>query len=137
MLYQNDTFDDPDGAVNVCVTFESPIVGLALPSNTAWLPECTPVDTIDVVPVRVHPVKSPVSNPPLTIAVGGGVPDGLALGLGDGDIASFGDHWSPATIADGPTESPASSATSLVLNAVPSRFVCGYTFFGSPPEWLL
>ena len=45
--------------------------------------------------------------------------------------------WSPAAIADGPTESPASSATSLVVYGVPSSFVCGYTFCGLPPEWLL
>src|SRR5215471_8525663 len=70
MLYQNDSWLAPDGAVNVCDTFESPLVGDVEPNITARPPECTGDDTIAVVPVppRVQPVKSPVSNPPLTIA---------------------------------------------------------------------
>jgi hypothetical protein len=68
-LYQNDNWVAPDGAVNVCATFESPFVGLVLPNNTARDPECTGLDTTLVVPDRVQPVKSPVSNPPLTITL--------------------------------------------------------------------
>src|SRR6185312_10626555 len=48
--------------------------------------------------------------------------------------------WSPAAIAAGPTESPASSAcvsvspSPSVVRLVQFRLVCGYTFSGFPPD---
>src|SRR5213082_1112721 len=98
MLYQNDTAVAPDGAVKVWLTFESPLVGLALPSSTACVPECTGPVTIEVVPVRVQPVKSPVSKPPLTTGLGGGpalyvaVYVASAVGVTTWDCAPPSDH---------------------------------------------
>jgi hypothetical protein len=58
-----------DGAVNVCAAVESPFVGEVDPSRAAYMPEWAPVDTMLVVPVVVHPLKVPVSNPPFVMPV--------------------------------------------------------------------
>src|SRR5437588_12753538 len=68
-LYQRVSGPVGLGAVNVCATVLSPLVGELPPTIAVYVPEWEAVE-IDVVPVRVHPVKSPVSNPPLVTPAG-------------------------------------------------------------------
>jgi hypothetical protein len=65
MRYQNESVPPPVGTVNVwasVLVFEGDVE----PTLAANFPLCA-VFTIAVTPVRLHPVKSPVSNPPFTI----------------------------------------------------------------------
>src|SRR5437867_3578949 len=63
-LYQNDSDPPADGAVNVCATELSPLVGTVDPTIAA-LP-VWPLDETEVVPLEVQPVR-PDSKPPLVI----------------------------------------------------------------------
>ena len=65
-LYQKDS--EVPLAVKVWTMFELPLVGEVEPARAAKVPECAPVDTIEVdAPLVVQPEKVPVSNPPLVI----------------------------------------------------------------------
>src|SRR5262245_26270079 len=67
MRYQNDTCVCPLGTVNVWASDES-VDGEVEPIRAACAPSCTGDVTTAVEPVEVQPV-SPLSNPPLTIAL--------------------------------------------------------------------
>ena len=54
--------------MKVWYTFESPLVGLALPVSAAYVPLCGAEPVTDVVPEWLQPVRSPVSKPPLVMA---------------------------------------------------------------------
>ena len=65
-LYQKDSVLPL--AVKVWMMFELPLVGELEPARAAKVPECAPLDTIDVAaPLVVQPENVPVSNPPLVI----------------------------------------------------------------------
>src|SRR5438445_599881 len=63
--YQNESWLLPAGAVNVCESELSPLVGLALPSIAEDVPPWAVVLTA-AAPAAVHPPRFPASNPPLT-----------------------------------------------------------------------
>jgi len=64
----------PFGAVKVCATVLSPLVGVVAPSRAQYVPPWQPeLITVSEAPVAVQPESVPVSNPPLMMPpLGGG-----------------------------------------------------------------
>jgi hypothetical protein len=93
-LYQNDSFDDPAGAVNVCAMELSPLNGAVLPTCADQVPERAVVLT-DAAPAAVQPLSVPVSKPPLVIPPGGG---GVALTVRPIDALCVADVPLPVTV---------------------------------------
>ena len=65
--YQKDRVPPPAGTAKVWLSELSPSVATVEPPRPAQAPEWTGLDTTEVVPVRVQPVRSPVSKPPLAM----------------------------------------------------------------------
>src|SRR2546421_8663200 len=65
ILYQSERVAAPVGAVNVCASVESPLVGVPAPAIAADAPVWE-IELMEVVPVLVQPVR-PSSKPPLVI----------------------------------------------------------------------
>src|SRR2546425_4548338 len=65
ILYQSERLAAPVGAVNVCASVESPLVGVPAPAIAADAPVWE-IELMEVVPLLVQPVR-PFSKPPLVI----------------------------------------------------------------------
>jgi hypothetical protein len=69
-LYQSESVPKPEGTANVWEMLESPLVGLVEPSLAQYVPLWQPLVVTDSAPPEpevAHPLRFPVSNPPLTI----------------------------------------------------------------------
>src|SRR5207247_8800093 len=65
ILYQSERLMAPVGAMNVCASVESPMVGVPAPAIAEDAPEWE-IELMEVVPVLVQPAR-PFSKPPLVI----------------------------------------------------------------------